>query len=90
MSLYASIKEMRALSKQKIPFSICFMSYNSTTGKSEGIIQVDRVRLTNRQSEKFHKHAEIVEKYINLDTMEARQFYHPLLMSFNDKKIDLK
>ena len=81
---------MRELSQNKEAFSFSFMSFNSSLGRSEGIVKISKARLLERQSEKFHRHAEIVEKYMNLDTMEARQFYQPLLMSLNDEKIELE
>ncbi|MBQ8838391.1 MAG: hypothetical protein IJ005_03635 [Bacteroidales bacterium] len=90
MDLYDAIHEMRRLSKLKIPFSFTFMSCNLTEGKSEGIIEVKKARLLKRQSEKYHQHAEFVEKYIDLTTMKARQFYQPLLMTFNGKQVTLQ
>lgn len=81
---------MRRLSKLKIPFSFTFMSCNLSDGKSDGIIEVKKARLLQRQSEKYHKHADIVEKYMDLDTMTARQFYQPLLMTFNGIQVILQ
>ena len=81
---------MRRLSKLKIPFSFTFMSCNLTDGRSEGIVEVKKARLLQRQSEKYHQHADIVEKYMDLDTMKARQFYQPLLMTFNGNQVILQ
>lgn len=81
---------MRRLSKLKIPFSFTFMSCNLSDGKSDGIVEVKKARLLQRQSEKYHKHADIVEKYMDLDTMTARQFYQPLLMTFNGIQVILQ
>lgn len=81
---------MRRLSKLKIPFSFTFMSCNLTDGRSEGIVEVKKARLLQRQSEKYHQHADIVEKYMDLDTMKARQFYQPLLMTFNGIQVILQ
>lgn len=90
MDLYEAIHEMRRLSKLKIPFSFTFMSCNLSDGKSYGIVEVKKARLLQRQSEKYHKHADIVEKYMDLDTMTARQFYQPLLMTFNGNQVILQ
>ena len=81
---------MRRLSKLKIPFSFTFMSCNLSDGKSDGIVEVKKARLLQRQSEKYHKHADIVEKYMDLDTMTARQFNQPLLMTFNGNQVILQ
>lgn len=90
MELFLSIKQMRHLSKENIPFSFAFMSYNSTKQSSDGVIYVRRARLLKREKIENHKYAECVEAYIDLDTMQCRRFYQPLLMFFNGEKISLK
>ena len=90
MDVYDAIKEMRRLSKVGETFSMTFMSCNLSAGKSDGIIHVRKARLLKRPSEKFHKDAEFVERYINLDTGESRYFYQPLLMEFNSNRLILQ
>ena len=77
MKLYDAISEMRRVSREGGSFSFSFMSYNSSKGTTDG---VDR---------KFDSHAEEMERYINLDTMEARRFWHPLLMTYNNEVIEI-
>lgn len=90
MNLYEAIKEMRRISSENGVFCFSFMSYNSTTQRSDGIIHVRHARLLKRESLKHHKNAEIVEAYIDLDTMQCKRFYQPLLMSFNGQKTILQ
>ena len=90
MDLYRAISEMRRLSKENIPFSFVFMSYNSSNKSSEGVVYVRRARLLKRERIEHHKHAEIVEAYIDLETMQCRRFYQPLLMFFNGEKVVLR
>lgn len=90
MDLYDAIKEMRRLSAEGGEFSFTFMSYNSAEGTSEGIVEVSHARLRNREKADHHREAEIVEAYLDLDTMLPRRFYQPLLMSFNGKKVVLQ
>lgn len=90
MDLYEALKSMRKMSVSGESFSFTFMSYNSTNQHSDGIINVRRARLLKREKLENHKHAEIVEAYINLDTMECRRFYQPLLMIFNGEKVVLQ
>lgn len=90
MNLYDAIKEMRRLSAEGECFSFTFMSYNSTAGTSDGIVSVLHGRLLKRERKEHHRHAEIVEAYLNLDTMESRRFYQPLLMTFNGQKVTLE
>ena len=89
MTVYQAIEVMRLLSAQKKEFSLTFMSYSESTGKSTGIVTVDRARLRARPTKEQVANAEIMESYTNLDTGEARHFYQPLLMLFNGQKVDL-
>lgn len=81
---------MRQLSDEGKDFAFTFMSYNSSAGTSDGIVAVHHARLLKRERIENHKHADFVEAYINLDTMEARRFYQPLLMTFNGVKVTLQ
>lgn len=90
IDLYAALDRMRELSRQHIPFSFTFMSCNLSDSTSEGVVEVHHARLLKRESEKYHKHAEMVEKYLNLDTMKSRHFYQPLLMTLNGEKVILQ
>ncbi|MBQ2993689.1 MAG: hypothetical protein IJE21_07300 [Alistipes sp.] len=90
MDLYDAIKEMRRLSAENRPFGFSFMSCNLTDRSSEGVVTVRHARLLKRESVKYHKNAEIVEAYLDLDTMESRRFYQPLLMYFNGEKVVLR
>ena len=87
MKIWDAIHEMRRLSKENKPFSFSFMSYNSTEGTSEGVVLVRRARLLMRENKKYNRNAEDMERYLNLDTGEARRFWHPLLMTFEGEKV---
>lgn len=89
MKLYDAIAEMRRLSKDGIPFSFTYMSYNSTKGTSDGIIHVEQARLLKREDEKYNKHAEDQERYYNLTTGQCRRFWHPLLMYLNGEIVKI-
>ena len=87
MNVYEALAEMRRLSEEDRSFSFSFMSYNSSAGRSEGIVEVRHARLRARAQDTHHRHAEIIEEYIDIDTGRARHFYQPLLMSFNGEKV---
>lgn len=89
MKLYEAIDEMRRLSKEGIPFSFTYMSYNSTKGTSDGIVHVQQARLIKRESEQFNKFTEDQERYYNLTTGEVRRFWHPLLMFLNGETVKI-
>lgn len=80
---------MRRLSNKGIPFSFTYMSYNSTTGKSDGIINVEQARLVKREDQKYNRNAEDQERYYNLTTGEVRRFWHPLLMFLNGETVKI-
>lgn len=90
MDLYEALHEMRRLSEKNTPFEFTFMSCDLTNAKSQGVVHVSKGRLLSREVEQRHRHAEMVERYINLETMQVRRFYQPLLMTFNGLKVDLK
>lgn len=87
MKLYDAIDEMRRLSREGRPFSFSFMSYNSSKGTSDGVVYVGRARTMKREALEFNQYAEIQERYMDLDTMQPRRFWHPLLMTFNSEKV---
>ena len=89
MKLYDAIHEMRRLTREGVPFSITYMSYNSTKGTSDGIITVRSAKLRKRETREDNRNAEDQEAYLNLDTNEPRRFWHPLLMEFNGEKVTL-
>lgn len=86
MNVYEAIEKMRKLSAAGESFSFTFMSYNSSAGKSDGVIEVRHGMLRTRQSTDYNKNAEYMESYIDLDTGEYRQFWQPLLMTFEGEK----
>lgn len=86
MNVYEAIEKMRKLSAAGESFSFTFMSYNSSAGKSDGVVEVRRGMLRARQSTDYNKNAEYMESYIDLDTGEYRQFWQPLLMTFEGEK----
>lgn len=65
-----------------------YMSFSSK-GTTDGVVFVPSARLLQREDRKFNSHAEEMERYINLDTMEARRFWHPLLMTYNNEVIEI-
>lgn len=86
MNVYEAIEKMRKLSAAGESFSFTFMSYNSSAGKSDGVVEVRHGMLRGRQSADYNKNAEYMESYIDLDTGEYRQFWQPLLMTFEGEK----
>ena len=89
MTVYDAINTMRDLSKKGQSFRFTFMSWSETKQTCDGIKEVRRAQLKNRTKEADFLNAEMIEEYIDLDTMEHRRFYHPGLMTFNGNRLDL-
>lgn len=90
MTVYEAIEQMRALSKQRIPFSFSFMSYSIARRKSEGIVTVRRARLSKQNRRERNQYTDYMLNYTNLDTGETASCWQPLLLSFNEHELELK
>lgn len=90
MKLYEAINRMRQLTAEGNSFRMTFMSFNSSEFKSEGVVEVDNARLRKKADSMTYKNADYLIPYEDLDRGEARQFYLPLLMSFNGEKITIR
>ncbi len=89
MIIWDAIEKMRRLSKEGKAFSFTFMSCDTTRRNSEGPVEVHHARLLSRELGEKYSDADIIERYLNLDTMETRRFYQPLLMTFNGETVEM-
>lgn len=78
---------MREITAKGGYFSMSFMSYNSTTNTSEGVVDVVRAKLRKKADSQKYRNADILMPYHDYNTNEPRQFYLPCLMVFNGKQI---
>lgn len=89
LTVFQAINQMRDLSAKGVPFSIVFMTWSETRQHTDGIKEVRRAQLKRRTKEADYFNADMIEEYIDLDTMEHRRFYHPGLMTFNGQKLQI-
>lgn len=87
MNIWEAIKQMRKLSEENKPFEFSFMSFNSSKGTSDGVVRIRQARLLKRESKEHNRYAEDMESFMDLDTMQPKRFWQPLLMSFNGEKV---
>lgn len=80
---------MRELSKLRQPFTFTFMSWSDTKQSTHGIVEVRQARLVTKSKDADHLNEDILQPYIDLDTMEHKRFYAPFLMTFNGRKLQL-
>jgi len=89
MNIWSAIGKMRSLSKEGKEFSFTYMSCDLSRERSEGIVEVLHARCASREL-KSVQNSDMIERYINLDTMETRRFYQPLLMTFNGENVTME
>lgn len=90
MKLYEALSEMRRLTATGQTFSMSFMSWSETTRRSEGVVEVPVAKLRKRSRSERVRNANILIAYHDCSRNEARQFYLPLLMSFNGQKTTIR
>ena len=82
INLYDALKRMRKLTELGVPFTFSFLSYNDTTGTSEGFKSITNAQLRKGYREDQSDKAYILIGYVNgMD--KKRWFYLPLLIKFN-------
>lgn len=82
IKLYDALKRMRTLTDLGIPFTFIFLSYNATTGTSEGFKEVTNAQLRKSYRDDQSKKADLLIGYVNQHD-GSRWFYLPLLIKFN-------
>lgn len=92
IDLYAAIAEMRKLSANGDCFSFAFMSYNRDSQKSDGMVYVKRALLRPAARADDIVNADFKLFYIDLDhpDNQNRNCWQPVLMYFNQTKIELR
>ena len=90
MTVFEAIAEMRRLSKLGQPFSFSFMSFQRSKNLSSGIIEVKCAKLRPRGPADQSENAELIEPYLDVQTNQPREFYQPLLMTFNGQNLTLQ
>lgn len=81
---------MREITASGGTFSMSFMSYNSSANISEGVVDVRRAKLRKKADSGSYRNADVLMPYYDYGLGEARQFYIPCLMTFNDEKITFR
>ena len=85
---YQAIKRMREHSRAGIPFSIEFMSYNSTKKETKGFKAVAQAQLRQGLRNDQSNRANTLIAYTDHTSGATPRFFHlALLMNFNGIKI---
>lgn len=89
MTVYEAIAEMRRLTAAGQSFSFAFMSYSYTKHSSEGFVQVARARLSKQSTKATNRFADYMLNYVDLDTLQTRRCWQPLLLELNGIPLEL-
>ena len=89
IKLMKAVEIMRHLSEHNITFDIEFISYNESTGKSEGLKKETKILLMPGYRRNQSSKHDILVSYLRTETNERRQFYLPLLMKLGEFKIKI-
>ena len=87
--MYKAIDEMRRLSARRESFSFSYMSFSISRRKSEGVVTVRRARLCKQSRKERNRYRDYMLDYIDLETGERHTCWQPLLLTFNDKELEL-
>ena len=88
IKLRDAIAAMRTLSRLSSPFSFSFISYSEDLQRSSGLKVVEKAILRTGYRDNQSKKSRILIAYSDYSNKEQqRQFYLPLLMTFNNKRI---
>lgn len=80
---------MRRKTELGIPFSFAFVSYNRQKNITEGIVYVQKAILRPAASSEDIENAEHKLFYTDLSTFEPRNCWQPLLVFYNEQKLEL-
>lgn len=88
IKLRDAIAQMRQLTKINVPFSMSFITYSEQLRTTNGLKIVERALLRKGYRDNQSSYSNILIAYTDYtDTQADRQFYLPLLMTFNNQQV---
>jgi hypothetical protein len=88
MNIHNAIQHMRKLTEASIPFSIEFVTMNTTNAVSKGLKIVPSCMLRTGLSKEYSDKAGVLIGYIDMSDNSNKWFYMPLLLKFNNIDIE--
>jgi hypothetical protein len=82
-----AVKRMRELTQMGVPFSIVYLTYNRTTGLSNGFKREDNCLLRTGYRKSQSKLSKYLIAYENTIDKTQRQFHIATLLQFNNIKL---
>ena len=85
----AVTNEMKVLTDQGKTFSFSFMSYSIDKNKSHGIVTVEHAKLRAGNRKDRTRYNEYLLNFVDMDTLEEKTCWQPLLLEFNGIMLEL-
>ena len=83
---------MRELTSRKRPFALSYMTYSRERKESHGIVSCEHALLIKAPKPAAATPSDTSRDYMltyrDQDTQEVRQFWQPLLLSFNHQNLE--
>ena len=89
MNVYEAISQMKVLTDQGKTFSFSFMSYSIDKHKSHGIVTVEHAKLRAGNRKDRTRYKDYLLNFVDMDTLEEKSCWQPLLLEFIGIMLDL-
>ena len=89
MNVYEAIRQMKVLTDQGKTFSFSFMSYSIDKHKSHGIVTVEHAKLRAGNRKDRTRYNDYLLNFVDMDTLEDKTCWQPLLLEFNGIMLEL-
>ena len=89
MNVFEAIRQMKVLTDKGKTFSFSFMSYSIDKNKSHGIVTVEHAKLRAGNRKDRTRYNDYLLNFVDMDTLEEKTCWQPLLLEFNGIMLEL-
>lgn len=89
MNVFEAIRQMKVLTDKGETFSFSFMSYSIDKNKSHGIVTVEHAKLRAGNRKDRTRYNDYLLNFVDMDTLEEKTCWQPLLLEFNGVMLEL-
>lgn len=89
MDVFEAIRQMKILTDKGETFSFSFMTYSIDKHVSHGIVTVEHARLRAGNRKDRTRYNDYMLNFVDMDTLENKTCWQPLLLEFNGQMLTL-
>lgn len=89
MNVHDALRHMKILTDEGKTFTFSFMSYSMDKHQSHGMVTVEHAKLRAGNRKDRTRYNDYLLNYIDMDTLEEKTCWLPLLMEFNGQMLEL-